>query len=70
MPLRDGWHVLLGPLAFVVAAALWLAPMLAIALSSDDPAYRGYVQDILFHQTAGATPTPGIIRIHPGITSA
>ena len=53
MPLRDGWHVLLGPLAFVVAMSLWLAPMLAIALSSADPAYRGYVQDILFHQTAG-----------------
>jgi 4-amino-4-deoxy-L-arabinose transferase-like glycosyltransferase len=53
MPMRDGWRVLLGPLAFVVAAAVWLAPMLGVALSSDDPAYRAYVQDILFHQTAG-----------------
>ena len=53
MPLRHGWRVLLGPLAFVVAMSLWLAPMLGVALSSDDPAYHGYVQDILFHQTAG-----------------
>jgi 4-amino-4-deoxy-L-arabinose transferase-like glycosyltransferase len=52
LPPRD-WRVLLGPLAFVIAMALWLAPMLAVALSSGDPAYRGYVNDILFHQTAG-----------------
>jgi 4-amino-4-deoxy-L-arabinose transferase-like glycosyltransferase len=50
-PLRD-WRVLLGPLAFVVAAALWLAPMLLVALHGDDPAYRAYVHDILFRQTA------------------
>jgi 4-amino-4-deoxy-L-arabinose transferase-like glycosyltransferase len=50
-PLRD-WRVLLGPLAFVVAAALWLAPMLLAALHGDDPAYRAYVHDILFRQTA------------------
>src|SRR6476661_5945868 len=47
------WRVLLGPVAFLVAMALWLAPMLSVALSSADPAYRGYVDDILFHQTAG-----------------
>jgi 4-amino-4-deoxy-L-arabinose transferase-like glycosyltransferase len=52
VPLRD-WRVLLGPLAFAAAAALWLVPMLAVALSSQDPAYRGYVDDILFRQTAG-----------------
>jgi 4-amino-4-deoxy-L-arabinose transferase-like glycosyltransferase len=51
-PLRDV-RVLLGPLAFVAAAMLWLAPMLAAALSSHDPAYRAYLDDILFHQTAG-----------------
>jgi 4-amino-4-deoxy-L-arabinose transferase-like glycosyltransferase len=51
-PLRDV-RVLLGPLAFVAAAAIWLAPMLAAALSSHDPAYRTYLDDILFHQTAG-----------------
>jgi 4-amino-4-deoxy-L-arabinose transferase-like glycosyltransferase len=51
-PLRD-MRVLLGPLAFVVAAALWLVPMLAAALSNADPSYRAYLDDILFHQTAG-----------------
>jgi 4-amino-4-deoxy-L-arabinose transferase-like glycosyltransferase len=49
----DDWRVLLGPLAFAGAAALWLVPMLAAALSSHDPAYRGYIDDILFRQTAG-----------------
>ncbi|WP_166211331.1 ArnT family glycosyltransferase [Cognatiluteimonas telluris] len=52
VPLRD-WRVLLGPLAFVVAAAVWLAPMLSVALGSHEPAYHAYVDDILFHQTAG-----------------
>jgi 4-amino-4-deoxy-L-arabinose transferase-like glycosyltransferase len=50
--LRDA-RVLLGPLAFIAAAALWLVPMLAAALSSHEPAYRAYLDDILFHQTAG-----------------
>ena len=51
-PLRDA-RVLLGPLAFLAAAALWLVPMLTAALSSADPSYRAYLDDILFHQTAG-----------------
>ena len=51
-PLRDA-RVLLGPLAFLAAASLWLAPMLLAALASPDPAYRAYLDDILFHQTAG-----------------
>ena len=46
-------RLLLGPLAFAAAAALWLAPMLSVALSRHDPAFAAYVQDILFHQTAG-----------------
>jgi 4-amino-4-deoxy-L-arabinose transferase-like glycosyltransferase len=50
-PLRD-WRTLLGPLAFAFAAALWLVPMLLVALHGDDPAYRAYVHDILFRQTA------------------
>jgi 4-amino-4-deoxy-L-arabinose transferase-like glycosyltransferase len=50
---RRNWRVLLGPLAFVIALSLWLGPMLFVALSSADPAYHGYVNDILFHQTAG-----------------
>ncbi|NUS38069.1 MAG: glycosyltransferase family 39 protein, partial [Lysobacter sp.] len=46
-------RLLLGPLAFVVAAAVWLGPMLGVALAQHDPAYAAYVRDILFHQTAG-----------------
>ena len=52
VPLRD-WRLLLGPLAFAGAAALWLAPMLSAALASRDPAFDAYVHDILFRQTAG-----------------
>ena len=60
--LLRGWHgvrlprdprLLLGPLAFAVAAAIWLVPMLVAASAHSEPAYRAYVQDILFHQTAG-----------------
>lgn len=43
----------LGPIALLVAIALWLVPMLLSARAhADDPAYAAYVQDILFHQTA------------------
>jgi 4-amino-4-deoxy-L-arabinose transferase-like glycosyltransferase len=41
-----------GPLAFVAAIAIWLAPMLAVALNHADPGYRDYVREILFQQTA------------------
>ena len=43
----------IGPLAFVAAAALWLAPMITVALSQHNPEYRAYLDDILFRQTAG-----------------
>lgn len=42
----------LAPLAFAAAAAIWLVPMLSAALSHPDPAYRAYLDDILFNQTA------------------
>ena len=47
-----GWRFWLGPLAFVAAAALWLLPMVVAAISNPDPAYRAYLDDILFRQTA------------------
>ncbi len=50
-PLRH-WQVLLGPLAFVAAVSLWLVPMVTAALDHPDPAYRAYMDDILFRQTA------------------
>jgi 4-amino-4-deoxy-L-arabinose transferase-like glycosyltransferase len=46
------WRTLLGPAAFVAAAALWLVPMVTAALASPDPAYHAYLDNILFKQTA------------------
>ena len=42
----------LGPLAFVLAACVWLVPMLIAALGNAGPEYRAYVDDILVRQTA------------------
>lgn len=42
----------LAPLAFVLAVALWLAPMLLAALATGSDVYRAYIDDILFQQTA------------------
>jgi 4-amino-4-deoxy-L-arabinose transferase-like glycosyltransferase len=42
-----------GALAFVVAIALWIVPMLIAVHTSDAPEYRAYMNDILFRQTAG-----------------
>jgi len=48
------WRWLLGLVAVLFAIALWLVPMLLAAHArTDNPAYAGYVNDILFHQTAG-----------------
>lgn len=44
-----GWRWALGPLAFVAATAVWLAPMLWASLH--DPAIAAYRDEILFHQT-------------------
>ncbi|MGH8030781.1 MAG: ArnT family glycosyltransferase [Luteimonas sp.] len=52
-PLLANWKFWLGPLAFAAAAATWLVPMVTVALHHHDPAYRAYLDDILFHQTAG-----------------
>ncbi|HEY0662865.1 MAG TPA: glycosyltransferase family 39 protein [Lysobacter sp.] len=51
VPVRD-WRFWLGPLALLFAVSLWLVPMLGTALAHPDPAYRDYVNDILFNQTA------------------
>ena len=42
----------LGPLAFVLAACVWLVPMLLAALGNGSAEYRAYVDDILLRQTA------------------
>jgi 4-amino-4-deoxy-L-arabinose transferase-like glycosyltransferase len=51
-PLWRDWRWWLGPLAFVAAVSIWLVPMIASALAHPDPAYRAYMDDILFRQTA------------------
>ncbi|MBB5015769.1 ArnT family glycosyltransferase [Rehaibacterium terrae] len=60
--MRDGWHGGAGsrpsgarwwglPLAFVLGTAVWLAPMLTVVLTSDDPALHAYAREILLRQT-------------------
>jgi len=44
-------HWIWAPLAFVVAIALWVVPMLIAVASSGDPALHAYRNEILFHQT-------------------
>ncbi|WP_240669047.1 glycosyltransferase family 39 protein [Dyella sp. M7H15-1] len=48
------WRWLLGWVATLAAIGVWLVPMLLAARSHvDNPAYAAYVNNILFHQTAG-----------------
>ncbi|WP_119717034.1 glycosyltransferase family 39 protein [Cognatilysobacter tabacisoli] len=42
----------LGPLAFALAACVWLVPMLLAAFGNGSAEYRAYVNDILLRQTA------------------
>jgi len=42
----------LAPLAFVLAVALWLAPMVLTAVATKSGEYHAYMDDILFRQTA------------------
>jgi 4-amino-4-deoxy-L-arabinose transferase-like glycosyltransferase len=61
---RNGWQGLatqgggnglrwsLGVPAFLGAIALWLLPMVYFALTSGDPEHRGYLDNLLFKQTA------------------
>ena len=48
------WRWLLGLVATLAAIGLWLIPMLLAARAhTDNPIYANYVNNILFHQTAG-----------------
>jgi 4-amino-4-deoxy-L-arabinose transferase-like glycosyltransferase len=48
------WRWLLGLVATLAAIGLWLVPMLLVARAHpDNPLYAAYVNNILFHQTAG-----------------
>lgn len=46
------WRWAGGGLAFLAAISLWLVPMALVALQRGTPEYLGYLQDILFNQTA------------------
>jgi 4-amino-4-deoxy-L-arabinose transferase-like glycosyltransferase len=46
------WRWAGGGAAFFAAILLWLVPMVATALVRGTPEYLGYMQDILFNQTA------------------
>jgi 4-amino-4-deoxy-L-arabinose transferase-like glycosyltransferase len=48
----DGWRWAGGAVAFLLAIATWLVPMLVTAYGLRTPEYLAYVQDILLHQTA------------------
>ncbi len=58
----DAFRWALAVLAFVAGAAIWLAPMLWMALSRGTPEYLGYVHNVLFHQTADRYV--GVLRQH------
>ncbi|MEP6940151.1 MAG: glycosyltransferase family 39 protein [Rudaea sp.] len=50
---RAAGRWLLGGFAFLVAAGVWLVPMLLAVRNNPAPEYAAYAHDILFRQTAG-----------------
>jgi 4-amino-4-deoxy-L-arabinose transferase-like glycosyltransferase len=58
----NGWRWALGAFAFLGAIALWLLPMVAMALNDGDAQHRAYLGEILFKQTAGRYASS---TIHP-----
>ena len=48
----DGWRWAAGLPAFLGAIALWLLPMVSVALMRAEPQYLDYMHNILFDQTA------------------
>lgn len=51
LPAHRGLHALAGVAGFIAGAGVWLVPMLAVALSSSDPALHAYAREMLFKQT-------------------
>jgi 4-amino-4-deoxy-L-arabinose transferase-like glycosyltransferase len=58
----NGWRWTLGAFAFLAAIALWLVPMVLLALNDGDAQHRAYLDEILFRQTAGRYASD---TIHP-----
>lgn len=46
-----GWYWAIAPVAFLLAIALWLVPMLVAVALGDDPQLAAYRDEILFQQT-------------------
>ena len=46
------WRWLVGLAAMLAAVALWLVPMVLVALAGGDPEHRAYLDNLLFKQTA------------------
>jgi len=57
-----GWRWVGGAFAFLAAIALWLLPMVLLAFNDGDAQHRAYLDEILFHQTAGRYASD---TIHP-----
>ena len=51
LPTHRGVHVLAGIGGFLLGAGVWLIPMLATVLASDDPALHAYAREMLLRQT-------------------
>ena len=51
LPVHRSLHTLAGVAGFIAGAGVWLVPMLAVALSSSDPALHAYAREMLFKQT-------------------
>jgi 4-amino-4-deoxy-L-arabinose transferase-like glycosyltransferase len=58
----NAWRWTLGGIAFLAAIALWLLPMVLLALNDGDAQHRAYLDEILFKQTAGRYASSSI---HP-----
>lgn len=58
----NAWRWTLGAFAFLGAIALWLLPVVLLALNDGDAQHRAYLDEILFRQTAGRYASA---TIHP-----
>jgi 4-amino-4-deoxy-L-arabinose transferase-like glycosyltransferase len=58
----NAWRWTSGGIAFLAAIALWLVPMVLLALNDGDAQHRAYLDEILFKQTAGRYASSSI---HP-----
>lgn len=55
---RGGWRWALGPLFLFLPLLVWLIPVLIKVMSSHNPEYALYVDDLLFRQTAQRYANP------------